>query len=167
MLKIFPDSKQPLIAGRIIRWIKVTDSVSIKRPARLEHVHECLRFLIEYAGARGFSNAGLHNLRLIAEEVLANIVSHAYDKERGDFEITCRPETGASLGGSLSIEFRDAGIPFSFEAPETDLSADISERPVGGLGIFIIKRLAADVRYRREGGENILTVTVRNTTVSE
>lgn len=145
----------------------MTDSFFIKRPAGLEYIHECLGLLLDYAGSHGFAAADLQDLRLIAEEVLANIVFHAYDKGPGDFEITCRPETGASRGGSLLIEFRDTGVPFSFEAPGPDLSADISERPVGGMGIHIIKSLARDVHYRRESGENILTVTVRNTTAGE
>ncbi len=145
------------------------DSVFIKRPARLDHIHECLDTLINYAGSHGFTSPDIHNLRLVAEEVLANIVSHAYGKDPGDIEILCRTGPGEShnesrvksCSGSLLIEFRDSGIPFKFEAPEPDLAADIDERPIGGLGIYIIKTLAEDVRYRRERGKNILTVLLR------
>lgn len=142
------------------------NSLSIKRPAGLEYVHECLGLLLEFAGSHGFAGPDLHNVRLIAEEVLANIIAHAYDEDRGgDIEITCRPQDPP--GGSLCIEFRDSGIPFDFEAPEPELSTAVSERPVGGLGIYIVKSLASDVRYTRGGGENILTVTVKQTNLNE
>lgn len=141
------------------------NSLSIKRPAGLEYVHECLGLLLDYAGSHGFAGPDLLNLRLIAEEVLANIIAHAYDEDRGDIEITCRPKDPP--GCSLCIEFRDSGVPFAFDAPEPELSTDISERPVGGLGIYIVKSLASDVRYRRGDGENILTVTVRQTNLNE
>lgn len=139
------------------------DSVSIKRPARLEYVHECLILLIEYARSHGFASHDMHNVRIIAEEVLANIISHAYENDPGDIDILCRPRSEYPGGDSLLIEFKDSGIPFKFKAPEPDLSADVAERPIGGLGMYLIKSLAEDVRYRRERGQNILTVTIRKT----
>lgn len=98
------------------------DAASIKRPVRLEHVHECLGVLTEYARSQGFANPDIHNIRLIAEEVLANIISHAYGNYRGDVKISCRPGPGHG-SGRLIIEFRDSGVPFTSEPPEPDRSA--------------------------------------------
>ena len=57
------------------------------------------------------------------------------------------------------IEFRDKGIPFDPLAkadPDVTLSAE--KRQIGGLGIYMVKKSMDEVRYRRENGENILTI---------
>ena len=57
----------------------------------------------------------------------------------------------------LIIEIVDSGVPFdplSFEEP--DMTHDISKREVGGLGIFLMKKLMDDVQYIRKGEKNIL-----------
>lgn len=59
------------------------------------------------------------------------------------------------------IEIEDTGIPFDvhgLDAP--DLTDDIDERKVGGLGVFIIKELVEDVQYRREDNKNILKLVI-------
>ena len=56
-------------------------------------------------------------------------------------------------------EIRDWGKEFDItKLPDPDLSQNISERPIGGLGAYLIKRLADDVSYRRLPGLNILTL---------
>ena len=63
--------------------------------------------------------------------------------------------------GRLLIEIADDGIPFNIlTRDEPDLDSGIEERSVGGLGIFFVRRLVQEIRYRREGGRNILTLTV-------
>ena len=61
--------------------------------------------------------------------------------------------------GTITIEFRDRGYPFDPLAkrdPDVTLSAE--KRQVGGLGIFMVKKTMDEVSYRRENGENILTI---------
>jgi anti-sigma regulatory factor (Ser/Thr protein kinase) len=61
----------------------------------------------------------------------------------------------------LIIEITDFGIPFNpllQEAPQ--VTDDISERKVGGLGVYFIKTVMDEVYYRREGDKNILTLVV-------
>ncbi len=136
------------------------DSVLIKRPARRDCIHECLEILIEFARSHGFAAPDVHKLRLVAEEVLANIVAYAYREKPGDVEMFCRMEAAGPDGTALLMEFRDSGIPFRFEAPEPDFAANIDDRPIGGLGIYLVRALALDVSYRRENGQNILCVTI-------
>jgi len=57
------------------------------------------------------------------------------------------------------IEIRDKGIPFdSLSHPDPDITADIGNRETGGLGIFLIKKVADEVRYSRNGDMNVLTI---------
>jgi anti-sigma regulatory factor (Ser/Thr protein kinase) len=65
--------------------------------------------------------------------------------------------------GVLSIRFEDSGRPFD---PASREDPDVSpvpaeERDVGGLGIFMVKRLMDEVSYKREGGKNVLVLRKR------
>ena len=96
-------------------------------------------------------------LRLSIEEAVENVVRYAYDGGIGWLE------AGTSLDEDslvLTIELRDAGIPFNpleKEDPDVTLSAD--ERKIGGLGIFLCKKMMDSIEYRYEDGNNVLTMT--------
>lgn len=95
-------------------------------------------------------------LQLVTEEIVVNVVSYAYpDGAEGELEV----EISAS-DEEIKLEFSDSGKPFNpleKEDPDTTLSAE--ERPIGGLGIFLVKQMMDDVRYRYENGRNILTIS--------
>jgi len=63
------------------------------------------------------------------------------------------------LGGTgFVMEFSDSGIPHDpLGAAAPDISLSAQEREIGGLGVYMVKQLMDSVRYRREGGKNILT----------
>ena len=96
-------------------------------------------------------------LRLSIEEAVENVVRYAYDGGIGWLEV------GTSLDQDslvLTIELRDAGVPFNpleKEDPDVTLSAD--ERKIGGLGIFLCKKMMDSIEYRYENGNNVLTMT--------
>lgn len=96
-------------------------------------------------------------LRLSIEEAVENVVRYAYDGGIGWLE------AGTSLDQDslvLTIELRDAGVPFNpleKEDPDVTLSAD--ERKIGGLGIFLCKKMMDSIDYRYEDGNNVLTMT--------
>lgn len=96
-------------------------------------------------------------LRLSIEEAVENVVRYAYDGGIGWLE------AGTSLDQDslvLTIELRDAGVPFNpleKEDPDVTLSAD--ERKIGGLGIFLCKKMMDSIEYRYEDGNNVLTMT--------
>ena len=65
-------------------------------------------------------------------------------------------------GDLLTLDFRDEGAPFdplSTEPP--DLEADIMDRPIGGLGLYLIRQIAEETHYRRVDDANLLRVTLR------
>ena len=66
----------------------------------------------------------------------------------------------AQQGAALSMEIADDGVAFDpLQAPAPDLDADIDDRPIGGLGVFLVRELMDSVAYRREAGWNRLSVT--------
>ena len=66
----------------------------------------------------------------------------------------------AQKDGTLSMEIADNGIAFDpLQLPAPDLHAEIDDRPIGGLGIFLVRELMDSVTYRRDGDWNRLMVT--------
>lgn len=118
-----------------------------------------MSFITGCAEAAGFTPRRVNEVQLAAEEALVNIFNYAYPENTdGEVRITCEP--GKDEG--LEIEFRDRGIPFSFEElGHPDISEPVASRKIGGLGVFLIRKMVDDVRFRRENDENILTFLLR------
>lgn len=96
-------------------------------------------------------------LRLSIEEAVENVVRYAYEGGIGWLE------AGTSLDRDsliLTIELRDAGIPFNpLEKADPDITLGAEEREIGGLGIFLCKKMMDSIDYRYEEGNNVLTMT--------
>ena len=59
----------------------------------------------------------------------------------------------------LTIELRDAGVPFNpLEKEYPDVTLDANERPIGGLGIYLCKQMMDSISYRYEEGNNVLVM---------
>ncbi len=94
-------------------------------------------------------------LQLVLEEVVVNVISYAYP---GETDKDIFVEIGWN-GGGMEITVIDSGIPFNpLEKEDPDLTLSVEERPIGGLGIYLVKQLMTDVHYIRRDGKNILTM---------
>ncbi|MFN0088358.1 MAG: ATP-binding protein [Blastocatellia bacterium] len=92
-------------------------------------------------------------LNLAIDEILANIISHGYD-DPGPHAIELRC---ALADGEITLEVEDGGRAFNpFDAPPPDLTASIEDRPIGGLGVHIVRTLMDHVEYRRRDEKNIV-----------
>ena len=93
-------------------------------------------------------------LNLALEEAVTNVIMYAYPKgSQGlvDLEAIVRKD-------SLVFILSDSGKPFDpTAAPKADISLDVEERPIGGLGIYMVMNIMDSVAYRRENDRNILT----------
>jgi serine/threonine-protein kinase RsbW len=97
----------------------------------------------------------VHDLDLALEEILANIMLHGYT-DGGEHEIMVRL---AVQPGEVRVDVEDDGAPFNpLETPEPDAAIPPSERPIGGLGIHLVRKLMDRLEYRRQGGRNLLTM---------
>lgn len=96
-------------------------------------------------------------LLIAADEIFSNIASYGYPREGGTAEVTVEFNFTQRF---LSMTFLDAGVAYNpLEVAEPDVSKPLAERQIGGLGIFIVKKLMDSVEYRRENNLNILTMT--------
>ena len=94
-----------------------------------------------------------HDIKLVAEELLANIINHGYAgdaNENIDLELTVD-------SSSVNLTFTDSGKAFNpLENENPDLLNDLSE---GGMGILLVKSLTDAQHYRRINNQNVFTVT--------
>jgi anti-sigma regulatory factor (Ser/Thr protein kinase) len=95
-------------------------------------------------------------LNLVIEEAISNIIFYAFkDKVKHEIKISISLENKR-----LTIIITDNGIPFNpLEQQQPDISLPAGERPVGGLGIFLISQIMDEMNYERNKNENILTLT--------
>ena len=98
----------------------------------------------------------LHDVQLAVEEHLTNVISYGYIDGR-EHEI----QLGLHLDAhALHVEIVDDAQPFDpLVHPPPDLSIPIDERPIGGLGIHMMRKVLDDMSYRWEHGRNILRMT--------
>lgn len=131
---------------------------SIKLPAMIEHLERLLGFVSEHAKDQGFTSDMLKKIELASEEALVNVFNYAYsDKHDGEVEVSC----GLDDNNRFVIEIMDSGTPFNpLSLSEPNLTEDVSDRKIGGLGIHLIKKMMDEVEYRREGNNNVLSLII-------
>ena len=127
-------------------------------PARFEYLDEIRSHVAREARASGFSDKAVYALQLAADEAASNIIEHAYaGRTDGSFVMSCDFQKDRMV-----ITFRDQGQAFDVsKVSNPDLKADLSERKIGGLGIYLMRKLMDEVHYRSTDSENILTLTKR------
>jgi serine/threonine-protein kinase RsbW len=121
----------------------------------IDAVARCVEFAAAQARDAGISLARVHEVELVVEEVVANICRYSYGDQLGDVELCCQRLDGPKL----ALEFIDYGRPFDILAlPPPDLSVDLDQRNVGGVGVPMLRALVDEATYRREDSRNILRV---------
>ncbi len=96
-------------------------------------------------------------LNLAVEEWVANVINYAYPKgARGHVELTAK-----MVEGILTLVIKDHGKPFDpTKHTEVDVEAALDERQIGGLGIFLVKKIMDTANYEHSAdGYNVLTLT--------
>ena len=132
----------------------MTNTLIIKN--ELEQLTRLYAFLDRQAVAYGLEELQLTQVKLALEEAVTNVILYAYpDKKDQDIRIDMSYENKR-----LTIVITDTGTDFNpLERQEPDLTLSLEERPIGGLGIYLVKQLMTEVTYSRSAGKNILTMT--------
>jgi serine/threonine-protein kinase RsbW len=93
------------------------------------------------------------NINLVIEEATSNIINYAFiDDKKHEIRISI-----SLINNLLTIIITDNGIPFNpLQHQQPDISLSAEERPVGGLGIFLISQIMDKMHYTREENRNIL-----------
>ncbi len=94
-----------------------------------------------------------NQISVVVDEIFSNIARYAYNPEVGGAKVR------VAVGEDVTMEFEDGGVafdPLSKDEPNVTLSEE--EREMGGLGLFMVKKMMDSVEYRRDGNKNILTI---------
>ena len=111
------------------------------------------RAIDECLGSHGIDAEGQSDVRLVLEELIANAIDHGGAAEcTVDLSFTER---------TLTLKIVDDGSAFNpLDGPDLELDADDLDRPIGGLGLHLIKTLSLDAVYGREEDRNRLTLVL-------
>jgi anti-sigma regulatory factor (Ser/Thr protein kinase) len=129
--------------------------------AELERLYE---FLTAFWVANRLEQDAVLDLNLALEEAFTNVLMHGF-RDPGEHEIHVEL---AFENNVVCLTVEDGGIPFNpLEAPDVDVTAPLGERRIGGLGIYLVRKLMDRVEYAREGNRNRLRMEKRVTCANE
>jgi len=92
-------------------------------------------------------------INLALEEAVSNVMLYAYPGKSGQVLVEC------DKSNKLVFTITDSGVPFDpTQQVDPDVTQSAEERPIGGLGIFLVRQIMDDIRYERKEDKNILTL---------
>lgn len=127
-------------------------------PAQFDYLDEIREFVGEKARSAGFNDKEVYSIQLATDEAASNIIEHAYEgRSSGSFEVSCE-----FANRKLVISLHDHGKKFDpSKVAKPDLKADLADRKIGGLGIYLMRKLMDEVRYESSSSGNLLTMVKR------
>lgn len=122
---------------------------------QIDEICKLQEFVEEICEQAGFDMSVTMSLNLALEEAVTNVIDYAYPEgTEGNVDIV-----GEISGKQLKFIISDTGQPFDPTAQATaDITLGVEERPIGGLGIFLVRQIMDNVIYQRQNGVNKLTL---------
>jgi serine/threonine-protein kinase RsbW len=126
--------------------------------ADLSHLGAIRQFVTLTGHELDLDEQTISDLQLAAEEICANAISHGYGGRGGEIEVTVE-----RIAEGIQMTVRDWGNSFDPETvPVPDLSAPLEERPLGGLGLYLVRQLMDEVHFELGGvNGNLVTMIKR------
>ena len=142
-----------------IQYIKQQHDVKLRKsivlPNDVEEVSKLTAFVEEVCETMGFDGALTAQLTLAIEEAVVNVMKYAYPpQKRGDVTIEAQ-------SNDLRLKFTiiDSGMPFDPTVrAEVDTTLSAEDRPIGGLGIHLVRKIMDSINYERVDSLNVLTL---------
>lgn len=124
--------------------------------ATVENINTVTDFVSEQLELMGCTMKAQMQISIAVDELFANIANYAYPGGSG--EATVRVDASADARQAV-VTFIDSGIPYNpLEKEDPDITLSAEDRPIGGLGIFMVKKSMDDMIYRYEDNKNILAI---------
>ncbi len=136
---------------------RTSSAVEVALPLHAASAQGACAWVMDFLGDHPLDARVRFNIELVIEEVVLNIVRHAFD-DPADQHFTLT----ASLDGPLlRLRFVDVGRPFDpTTASVRQLAGDLESAEPGGLGLPLLRRRADSMQYKRLGDANVLTVAI-------
>ncbi len=120
--------------------------------ADLKEVHRVSEAIENAMQDGGFPEMAILDLQLAAEESVVNTIVHGYRGTEG--EVSVHIEVNSQ---SIRVRIEDRAPPFDpLSLPVPDMETDLAERPVGGLGIYLMRQMVDEAHYQYLDGKNVL-----------
>jgi serine/threonine-protein kinase RsbW len=133
------------------------DPESILRiAAELKNLSRIRSFVQKTAAALGADRDVIADIILATDEAVTNVIVHGYQDGPGMIEIELRRN-----GNAIVVYVRDQSVPFDpTSIPAPDVNQPLEERPLGGMGIHIIRQLMDEVRHHitPQGGNELIMI---------
>ena len=121
----------------------------------ISEINKLSQFIDEIGEEFSLTPDIIFNLNLVLEEAVVNVINYAYPKEEHQSIFL----SAKLQNGSIVFVLTDTGKEFDpTMAPEADITLSAEDRPIGGLGIFLIRQIMNQVKYERIEGKNVLTL---------
>ncbi len=128
-------------------------------PASMEYLHQVMSLTEEILRQAGCGEDDERLIGISVEEIFTNIASYAYGEGEGQIQLEFEIRRTEEKNREAVIRFRDQGFPYNpFKREDPDLSLPIQQRPVGGLGVYMVKKFMDQADYQYEDGCNVTTL---------
>ena len=118
-----------------------------------ENLTEILKVLDEDLESAGCDIDTRYEIDIAVEEIFVNISDYAYGGGIGPVRIQIEIDEG------VTVTFIDEGVEFDpLKREDPDITLPEKDRPVGGLGIYLVKKSMDEMTYLYDEGRNILTI---------
>ena len=133
----------------------MSSDLSIQLQNRFSELSRLKDALHNYCEFREIPSNIVFAITLSLDEVITNVISYGYD-DHDEHHINVTLRSGKVV---IEISVEDDGKPFNpLEFKTPDLKCPIDERPMGGLGIYLVKTYMNELEYKRVGGKNRLVM---------
>ena len=133
----------------------MSDALAITLANRRTELERLARLVEAFGDAHRLSPDMMFEINLVLDELITNVILHGYDRDAEE-KILVRLELH---GPALPVTIEDGGQPFDpLSVPPPDLDLPPEDRPVGGLGMHIVRSLVDTLEYTRAGDRNVLTL---------
>ena len=137
----------------------VSAPAELTLPATVDNLPRVTDFISGRLSAAGVRPKFVTQLELASEEIFVNIANYAYTPYTGNATVRVAFTGPAESPDSAEITFIDSGKPYDpLKKNDPDVTLSAGEREIGGLGIFMAKKVTDDIRYEYVSGQNILTL---------
>jgi len=126
-------------------------------PAEMSGLNEILDGIAILLEEQGFPFELISDVQLATDEAVTNAILHGYDGKEGEVRVIAEADDQEVT--VIVEDHAPAFDPVSFVS--RDVSLDGDDRPIGGLGLILIRNVMDEVRYDYMDGKNIMTMVKR------
>ena len=132
----------------------ILEEIELNLKAILEDLPRAIESIDNFLRRKGIEKETILKLQLAMDEAITNIIEYGCQDKAGVIKIVCNLSAK-----EITLIIEDNAKPFNpLTVKEPELSSDVEKRKIGGLGVFIMKKMMDEVSYEFRNGKNILTL---------